>query len=361
MRICRTGHIGRTRKENGEAAAGPGAICTIKRVENEMKEITVVIPNYNGITYLKDCLEALHAQEPGTPDFEVVVVDNGSTDGSAQQASVLFPGIRVLCLSENTGFCHAVNVGIRESECPYILLLNNDTKVKPGFVKSLYHAISENALCFSASAKMLMWDRPELIDDAGDQYNVLGWAYARGKGKNIRRYEKRAKVFSACGGAAIYRRSLLEQTGLFDELHFAYLEDLDIGYRARIYGFYNVYQPAAEVVHYGSASTGSRYNSRKTVLAAANSVYVIFKNMPFFQILWNSPFLILGFLVKFLFFSRKRMGKLYLKGLREGLKRSFSAEGRSRHVGFRWNRIGNYLRIQLALYANLFRMMSKFL
>lgn len=324
-----------------------------------MREITVVIPNYNGIKYLKNCLETLYAQEPGTPEFEVLIVDNASGDGSVEQAQSCFPEARVIRLPENTGFCHAVNVGIRESDSPYIILLNNDTKVKSGFIKSLYQAISKDKNIFSASAKMLMWDRPDLIDDAGDRYNVLGWAYARGKGKSAKLYDTPAEVFSSCGGAAIYRRSILERIGLFDELHFAYLEDLDIGYRARIYGYRNVYAPGAEVLHFGSASTGSRYNPRKTELASANNVYVIYKNMPLLQLIWNLPFLFAGFLIKWLFFCRKRMGHIYLEGLCAGFRRCAGREGCSRRVKFHRGNLRNYLAIQLQLYANLLRFPGK--
>lgn len=340
-----------------------------------MKKITVVIPNYNGIKYLTDCLDSLKKQGEGTPAFTVLVIDNGSTDGSVElleqyaieqgshlesnEKSEITCDIRSIFLQENTGFCHAVNVGIRASETPYVILLNNDTKVKSGFIKGLFEAIEKDNKIFSVSSRMLMWDRPELIDDAGDRYNVLGWAYARGKGKSAEAYNEASEVFAACGGASIYRKSVFEEIGYFDEEHFAYLEDLDIGYRARIYGYRNFYEPSAQVLHFGSASTGSRYNEFKTKLSSANNVYVIGKNMPFLQLLWNLPFLLLGFLVKFLFFCRKRMGILYLKGLWQGVKRCFSETGRKAKVPFRFNRLGNYVSIQMQLYLNVFRMIVK--
>lgn len=340
-----------------------------------MKEITVVIPNYNGIKYLTDCLESLRQQEAGTPEFTVLVVDNGSTDGSVElleqysyeqsNASKVYDesgnalDIRTILLRDNTGFCHAVNIGIQASETPYVILLNNDTKVKTGFIKTLYHAIEKDNKIFSVSSRMLMWDKPELIDDAGDRYCVLGWAYARGKGKNAADYDKPAEVFATCGGASIYRKSVFEEIGYFDEAHFAYLEDLDIGYRARIYGYHNFYEPSAQVLHFGSASSGSRYNEFKTRLSSANNVYVIGKNMPFLQLLLNIPFLLLGFGIKFIFFCCKKMGILYLKGLWQGTKRCFCEEGRRAKVPFCFARIGNYVNIQIQLYLNVFRMIRK--
>lgn len=324
-----------------------------------MHKITVVIPNYNGIKYLKKCLESLYAQDADTPDYQVLIVDNASADGSVEQAEELFPQARIIRLETNTGFCHAVNVGIQESDSPYIILLNNDTEVKSGFIKALYHAIEKDSRIFSVSARMLMWDRPDLLDGAGDLYNVLGWAFARGKGRPAEKYDKSVRIFSSCGGAVIYRRSILEQIGLFDELHFAYLEDLDLGYRAGIHGYYNVYEPGAEVLHYGSASTGSRYNEFKTRLASANNIYVIYKNMPILQIVWNFPFLFMGFVVKWLFFVRKGMGKIYLQGLQTGWKRCFSKEGRVQKVCFKFNNLSHYLHIQLQLYVNLLKFLFR--
>mgnify|MGYP003200237087 CR=1 FL=1 len=136
-----------------------------------------------------------------------------------------------------------MNLGIREARSSYVILLNNDTRVEAGFVKGLYDAIRKDEKIFSVSAKMLMWDKPELLDDAGDRYCVLGWAYSRGKGRPAVDYDKNVSIFSACGGAAIYRRQVFEEIGYFDEEHFAYLEDLDIGYRARIYGYENRRHP----------------------------------------------------------------------------------------------------------------------
>lgn len=324
-----------------------------------MGKATVIIPNYNGIRFMKECLESLFAQDFPLSMYRIIVVDNGSTDGSRQLIEDAFPEVSLIALPSNTGFCHAVNVGIEAAQTPYVILLNNDTKVCPGFVRGLVDAMEAKPEAFAVSASMRMWDRPELLDDAGDRYCALGWAYARGKGQPAARYDSPAEIFSACGGAAIYRKSILEKIGLFDERHFAYLEDLDIGYRARIYGYRSYYEPQAEVIHYGSASSGSRYNDWKTKLAAANSIYVIAKNMPLLQWVWNLPFLLPGFLVKFLFFCRKRMGILYLKGLLEGLKKSLSREGRAKKVPFRWKHLGNYLAIQGQLYANTLRLLKK--
>ncbi len=322
-----------------------------------MIKVTVVIPNYNGIKYIGDCLESLHKLEEQEL-FEVLVVDNGSEDGGLEVVKK-YPGVKVVELSENTGFCHAVNVGIQEARTPYVILLNNDTVVMEGFVRGLVDDIEQDEKMFAASAMMLQWQDHDRIDDAGDQYCVLGWAYARGKGKLAADYQKPARIFAACGGASIYRKEILDKIGCFDENHFAYLEDIDICYRAAIHGYYCYYAPAAKVLHAGSATSGSRYNEFKTRLASANSVYLIGKNMPLLQLIWNLPFLLPGFLIKLVFFYKKGMGTLYLKGLINGLRKLNSPEGRPHKVPFHWRNLGHYLAIQARLYRNTIGLFTK--
>ena len=211
---------------------------------------TIIIPNYNGIKYIENCLVSL-ADEPA----RVVVVDNGSADGSRELVQEKFPHVQVISLDKNYGFCGAVNRGIAESgkdKTPYVILLNNDTVVESGFVRALEKALDGDQKAFSGAARMVNMYRPEVIDDAGDYYCALGWAFAAGKDKPAADYGRSREVFSACGGACIYRRSVLGKIGLLDENHFAYLEDVDIGYRARIYGYRSLYVPEA-VVQIGRA------------------------------------------------------------------------------------------------------------
>ena len=323
-----------------------------------MIETTVIIPNLNGIQYLGDCLRSLYACEmperQAQPAFPIIVVDNGSTDGSAELVEREFPDVSLIRFDENKGFCGAVNAGITAARTPYVILLNNDTTVAPGFVSCLTKAVSQNKKYFSAGAKMVSMKQPDIIDDAGDYYCVLGWAFARGKGKSAVRYNKPCNVFAACAGAAIYRKDVLERLGMFDEAHFAYLEDMDIGYRARIFGYCNRFEPKALVYHAGSASSGSRYNEFKVRLSSRNSVYLIGKNMPVVQIILNLPFLLCGFLIKYLFFVKKGFGRLYAQGLLNGWKLLFTEEGRARRVPFRISRLSAYIRIEGELLYNLF-------
>ena len=314
---------------------------------------SVVIPNYNGIRYLTNCLLSLQKCEG--EDFEVIVVDNGSTDGSDLLPDSLKLNVRLIKLNENTGFAHAVNVGIREAKGEYVILLNNDTEVESGFVRKLTEALKKNRKAFSASAMMVDMNNREVLDGAGDYYCALGWAFAYGKGKKTEECDKGRKIFSSCAGACIYDKAKLEITGLFDELHFAYLEDVDLGYRARIAGFDNIYEPAAVVYHAGSGFSGSRYNEFKIKLSSRNSVYLILKNMPILQLIINLPFIVFGYLIKTLFFVLKGYGKVYLKGLLDGFKLYFSKEGHKNKVRFKLSNLKNYFIIEIELLVNIFR------
>ena len=312
-------------------------------------KVSVIIPNYNGIAFLDSVLGSL--EEQSEEDFEVILVDNGSTDGSCSFVSASYPWVHLVELPDNFGFCRAVNEGIRAAKAPYVLLLNNDTEVEYTFVEEMLAAIRRHKHAFSCAAKMVQYHDRDKLDDAGNYYCALGWSFARGKGKDVHTYEKEEQVFAACGGAAIYRKKILDQIGLFDEEHFAYLEDTDIGYRARIYGYENWYAPKAVVYHVGSGTSGSRYNQFKTRYSSRNNVYMVYKNMPLLQLILNLPFLVGGFGTKLLFFTLKGMGREYLAGIKNG----FSISRRGKKVPFRLRHLLNYVKIQVELWVNIVR------
>ena len=312
-------------------------------------EVSVVIPNFNGIAFLDSVLASLEGQT--LSNFEVILVDNGSTDGSCSFVTANYPWVHLIELSENFGFCGAVNAGIRAAKAPYVLLLNNDTEVKEDFVEEMLAAIRRHKNAFSCGARMVQYHDRDRLDDVGNYYCALGWSFARGRGKDIHAYETEDKIFSACAGAAIYRKKIIEKIGYFDEEHFAYLEDTDIGYRARIYGYENWYAPKAIVYHVGSGTSGSRYNQFKTRYSSRNNIYLIYKNMQLLQIILNLPFLAVGFLIKFLFFAVKGMGKEYAAGIKNG----FSISMKNKKVPFRIKHLPNYCKIQLELWINIIR------
>ncbi|MCR5742138.1 MAG: glycosyltransferase family 2 protein [Lachnospiraceae bacterium] len=281
-----------------------------------LKKVTIVIPNYNGKHFLKDCLDALEAQT--YKDFETLVIDNASADGSAEFIRENYPWVDLRVMEENLGFSGGVNEGIKLTKTKYVILLNNDTAVDKNYVGELVKAAEKDKRIFSVSAKMVCMHDHDTMDDAGDLYSVLGWAAQRGVGQPVGDYDRPGFIFTACAGAALYRKSAFDRIGLFDLLHFAYLEDIDVGYRARLYGYTNVYAPKAVCYHVGSGTTGSKYNSFKVKLAARNSVYVNYKNMANWQLILNAPALAAGHLIKMAFFYKKGFLKDYVAGLKEG-------------------------------------------
>lgn len=306
-------------------------------------KVTIVIPNYNGKHFMEPCLSSLSEQT--YKNFHILVVDNASSDGSIEYMEENYPDIELIKLQKNFGFSKAVNIGIQHSRTPYVILLNNDTTVDTRYVEEMVKAIEKSPKIFSVSSKMIQMYHPELIDSAGDLYTLLGWGVCRGCGRPVSNYQKYDEIFTACAGAAIYRRSVFDEIGYFDENHFAYLEDIDIGYRARIYGYYNMYCPTALVYHVGSGTSGSKYNSFKVKLAARNNLYLNYKNMPALQLVLNFIPLAIGYFVKYLFFCKIGFEKDYKEGFIEGLQTA----KQQKKVKFQFKHLSNYLVIEIDL------------
>lgn len=311
-----------------------------------MKKVTIIIPNYNGLKFMEPCFAALEKQR--YRDYKILVVDNGSTDGSVEWLKA--HDIPSIFLKENTGFSGAVNTGIQASDTDYVILLNNDTEADENYVGEMVAAIECSPKIFSVSSRMIQLYNRELMDDAGDMYSVLGWAYQRGVGRPVEKYNKSCRVFTACAGAAIYRRDVFEKIGYFDLMHFAYLEDIDIGYRAKIAGYDNIYCHKAIVYHVGSGTSGSKYNSFKVKLAARNNVYLNYKNMPALQLAINAIPIMFGIIVKYHFFKKRGFGEDYKEGVKEGIK----TVKKCKKVVYRHEYLSNYIKIQFELIAGTF-------
>ncbi|PWB85183.1 poly-beta-1,6-N-acetyl-D-glucosamine synthase [Methanobrevibacter woesei] len=320
-------------------------------------KVSVVTPNYNGKDFLYAYFESLikNSNEIG----EVIIVDNGSRDGSQEfirnyREKVDFP-IVLIENSQNLGFAEAVNQGISKARYDYIFSLNNDTVVEKSAILELLNLLNTEERIFSVSSKMVQFNNPELIDDAGDDYTLLAYTKKRGNNQNLNKFIEVSEVFSSCAGAALYRKDLLEELGGFDSEFFAYMEDVDLGYRARINGYKNLFCPNAIVYHIGSATTGSQYNEFKVRLAARNNVLVVYKNLPTLQKIVNILFLFLGFLIKYLFFLKKGFGPIYLEGLKEGLK----TRNKIKKVEFKSKNWKNYFKIEYELIKNTFKLLKR--
>jgi GT2 family glycosyltransferase len=238
--------------------------------------VSVVIPTWNGRHHLDTCLGALGRQ--GFGDFETIVVDNASTDGSADFITATYPAVRILELPTNRGFAGAANAGMRASRGEYVALLNNDTEAEPAWVGALVDAFERHPEAGSIASKILLFDRRDVFHAAGDLYRVDGIPVNRGVWQHdLGQYDHEEYVFSACGGAAGYRRAMLADVGLLDEDFFFSCEDVDLGWRAQLAGWPTLYTPAAVVYHKlsatGGGATASFYDGR-------NFLYLIAKNYP---------------------------------------------------------------------------------
>lgn len=316
-------------------------------------DVSVIIPNYNGENFIANCLDSLMVQSfSAFGKLEIIVVDDCSTDASVEIIKT-YQNLRLLENPVNSGFDKSVNQGILASSGKYCLLLNNDVVVDRDFVKYLYLHIDDNPQVFSVSSKMVRYYERDKLDDTGDFYNLLGWGYKRGDGQSVNAYNKPTAIFSTCAGAGIYRRSVLAELGLFDEAFFAYMEDVDISYRGLINGYQNRYEPKAICYHIGSATTaeGQKYSPFKVQISARNNIYVVYKNMPLIQLLVNSPFLLLGFLIKYGLFLKRGFGRDYVAGIEEGLKN----HKKITKVPFQLKNLGNYFFIEAQLVLNVFR------
>lgn len=318
-------------------------------------KVSVVTPNYNGEKFLKTFLKSLN--EESQYIGEVIIVDNGSSDGSLdylRNNSFNFPLV-IIENEKNVGFSPAVNQGIKKAQNNFVFSINNDTEIKKGSIKSLIDTITSSEDIFSVQAKMLQYNNKNLIDDVGDEYNLLAWTKKIGENHEASEYTQIKEIFSSCAGAAMYNKAILDEIGLFDDNFFAYMEDVDLAIRSRINGYRNMLCPDAIVYHIGSATSGSRYNEFKVKLAARNNVWVVYKNFPIPLKIINFIFLFLGFLIKYLFFCKKGFGSIYLDGIREGL----SARGKIDKVKFESKNTKNYFKMEFRLIINTIKFLKR--
>jgi GT2 family glycosyltransferase len=242
-----------------------------------MPLVSVVILNWNGKHLLADCLASLSQQT--WRDFEVILVDNGSSDGSIEWVQGTHPDVRILPLPANRGFCGGNNAGIRAARGEYIVLLNNDTEVEADWLGELVRYVRADAAIGACDSKILYFDRRDTIWSAGALYTIAGSCEWRGHGLKDSAVNEPAEVFTANACSAIYPRHVLEEVGDLDEDFFAGYEDVDWSFRARLRGYRIVNVPSSRVYHKVSAT--HQYNSPRYVYHGQRNVAAVFlKNMP---------------------------------------------------------------------------------
>jgi GT2 family glycosyltransferase len=237
---------------------------------------SVVVPNYNGALYLGDCLDSVRSQtyEP----LEAIVVDDGSTDGSADIADSRFPESRLIRLPRNGGFAYAANQGMKAARGEFIALLNNDAVADPDWIAQLVAALSRHPEAGSAASKILLLNKPDRLNSAGDLFRRSGVPDNRGAWERDHgQYDEEVEVFGASGAALAYRRVMLADLGLFDERFFMYCEDVDLAFRGQLAGYRCIYAPRAIVRHRLSASGGGRLAS---YYCGRNFIWLLARDLP---------------------------------------------------------------------------------
>ena len=238
--------------------------------------ISVVVVNWNGKAMLADCLASLRSQT--FPKFEVIVVDNGSTDGSGEFVLQSSPEVKLVQLSDNRGFAGGNNAGIRQAGGEWIALINNDAIAQPDWLESLHRAVEGNETVGLAASRVVLPSGQ--LDSAGDGMTVAGVPYKRGHGSiPVGNFLKPAEVFGASGCGVLLRRSMLERIGLLDEDFFCIYEDGDLNFRARLAGFHCIYVPEAVIIHRLHGTLG-RLSKTYVYYGQRNMEYLYFKNMP---------------------------------------------------------------------------------
>jgi GT2 family glycosyltransferase len=278
--------------------------------------VSVVIANWNGRSHLERCLPALEAQT--LDSFEVIVVDNGSSDGSVEMLRLRFPAVRVIAHPVNTGFAAANNSGILASSAPFVATLNNDTEPSPGWLEHLLAPALADPSVGMVASKMLFAHRSGTINSAGIALDLAGIAWDRLGGESDRQDDRIIEVFGPCAGAALYRRAMLGQVGLFDEDFFAYLEDVDLAWRARLAGWRCLYAPGASVLHVHSA-TGVEGSPFKSYHLGRNKLWTIAKNYPAPQLYLLLPLIAAYDLAAVLYGVARRRDVAALRGRIAGL------------------------------------------
>lgn len=278
---------------------------------------SVVILNWNGRHLLEECLDSVSSQS--FRDFEAIVVDNGSTDGSVDWLKDRYgDAVSTVALPSNLGFAGGNNAGIRVARGRYVILLNNDTAVDPGWLGALSDAVRRHRDAGMFAPKILNYYRRDEIDNTGHLIYPDGMARGRHRlEKNDGRFDEEGEVLSPSGCAGCYSRRMLDEIGLLDDAFFAYGEDVDLGLRGRWAGWNCTYVPSAVVYHKYSATSGT-YSPQKAFLAERNRLWLLFKNFPVVDILF-SPF------YTFLRYSLHLKGVLTGKGASGRFAREYSA------------------------------------
>ena len=288
--------------------------------------LSAIVVNFRRPELLRACLRSLEASlERVEAETELVVVDNGSADGSTELVRAEFPGATVVALARNRGFGGGVNVGLERSSGEFVLLLNNDATVEPEAVGELLRVAEAAPDVAAVAAQMRFADRPQTINSAGIGIDRLGVVYDRLVGVSASASERApAEVFGASGGAALWRRAALESVGRFDERFFVYLEDADVAWRARMRGWRALYAPGAIVYHHHSA-TATHASDFKYFWVGRNRIRLLARNADARHLLRQAPAIVAYDLAYIAYAAARDRTLAPLRGRLRGVRESRSS------------------------------------
>ena len=250
--------------------------------------VSIIVLNWNGKQYLETCLSSLERQT--YKSIEIILVDNGSIDGSIEFVKKKFPGVLILSHDKNLGFAEGVNSGIMISKGKFIATINNDAEADEKWIESLVKVIEEDQKIGCCGSKMMRYYKRNIIDSAGIVIYQNGNAYDRGREEeDIGQYDIQEEIFGACAGAALYRRKMLNEIGFFDKEYFAYFEDVDLSFRLHLFGWKCIFVPDAVVYHMHSATSRSS-SPFKIFYIERNKLWNMWKYFPVYIFLIQFPF-----------------------------------------------------------------------
>lgn len=279
--------------------------------------VSVIVVNWNGCRYLGDCLASLRRQS--FKDLEIILVDNASTDNSVAFVRHHYPEVILLPQTSNLGFAAANNRGIHLARGSLIALLNNDAVAAEDWLAQMVAALEANPKAGSAASKMLFRQHPHIIDRVGDAYTLAGAGQLRGRGASADAYQERQWILGPCAGAAVYRRSMLNDIGLFDEDFFLLYEDLDLSLRACLKGYPCIFVPQAIVYHAASLTIG-RDSPISIYYGHRNLEWTYIQNLPLPVLLLTVwPHLLYG-VASWIYFQRLGYGKVFWRAKRDAIK-----------------------------------------
>lgn len=313
--------------------------------------ISVVIPNWNGASFLPVCLDSLKTQS--FKDFETIIVDNGSTDNSKKLLASKYKWARVVALEKNEGFAGGCNRGISASRGSWVVLMNNDTEAHKDWLKNIAAAIKHKPEYSFFATKILIFSKREILDGTGDFISRSLFVFRYGQFDTDRgQYDDLGEIFSPCGASAVYKKAMLDDIGLLDEDFFAYLEDIELGMRAHIAGYKGFFIPDSVIYHIGGASTDSEKMSPWVYKQNIRNMFLIlFKDIPFSVFLLCIPSMIFWHAAHVFYVIRRRreLFKYYFIAFFESLKLFRKIRKKRRGI----------LRRRAASNMELFRLLSR--